>query len=160
MDMTNMEVFQEIESSNKIFQIEPLILFKYLNIQESIPFELFIKNIFYRIASNNSFKQHIFLKPHFVSDNFNIYKEINEHIKYSEYLKNLKNKNLLSIQGKDQDIRNKKINRENNQKKSSKKTKDSIDSKKIDEDDSELNRNLKCSFINLFKLKINEKEIF
>ena len=155
-----MEVFQEIESSNKIFQIEPLILFKYLNIQESIPFELFIKNIFYRIASNNSFKQHIFLKPHFVSDNFNIYKEINEHIKYSEYLKNLKNKNLLSIQGKDQDIRNKKINRENNQKKSSKKTKDSIDSKKIDEDDSELNRNLKCSFINLFKLKINEKEIF
>ena len=150
-------ICDEIEMSDEIYQIEPLILFKYLNIQESIPFEIFVKNALYRIASNNSLKQYIFLKPNIIRQNFNIIDEINNHINYSDYLKKFKNKYLKSKQERGQDT-TKKIKIENNQKKSSIKTIDSIDSKKTDKSESDLTGNLKCSFSGLFELKINENE--
>jgi len=150
-------IYDEIEMSDKIYQIEPLILFKYLNIQELIPFEIFVKNALYRIASNDSLKQYIFLKPNIISPNFNIIDEINEHIRRLTNLKNLKKNVQKSKQTMGQDTT--KNMKENNQKKLLEKTIGSIDLTKTDKSESNLTGNLKCSFSGLFKLKINEEDI-
>ena len=56
------EICEKIEGNEKIFQIEPKILLKYLNLQDSIPFDLYLKNALYRILMKKKSNAFPFIK--------------------------------------------------------------------------------------------------
>ena len=68
---------QNIEKDKNLSNIEPIISLKYINLQDSLPFDFYFKNFLYQILIRTPSIKRVFLKSKNISNTFNIIEELN-----------------------------------------------------------------------------------
>ena len=147
-------VLKEIESDKGISQINPNILFKYINLQDNIPFEIYYKNILHRIETKDKVKKNCWLREQNISPEFDIVKIINDIINKS----NMRLPTSLKEEKKTKEG----VNQNNSLTKQEKKKKNKMINNNNDDtsnnnntvDNSQDLDNTSSHFSNLFELKI------